>query len=219
MAERTLSLAQQENYQFGIGTSYLCIALADGIKSRYELSHEFAQRAITIADRLNNDSLKAYSLLVITSYNYNKGNYDVAIENALVAIKIFEKKSDVAGILRTKVLMSQVYQLKNDLQKSENILQETLLLFPKIDDAKIKINTLHTLANVYGMEGKYKEALALEEVLTQAGVEYGVEPDRYKGGFVFQTERVGAFFYVLEEAAEAARLVLTSHGYRPHEPE
>ena len=162
LAERTLSLALQENYQFGIGTSYLCIALANGIKSRYELSHEYAQRAITIADKLNNDSLKAYSLLVITSYNYNKGNYDVAIENALGAIKLFEKKPDVAGILKTKVLMSQVYQLKNDLQKSENILQETLLLFPKIDDPKIKINTLHTLANVYGMEGKYKEALALD---------------------------------------------------------
>jgi hypothetical protein len=62
---------------------------------------------------------------------------------------------------------------------------------------------------------KLKEALALEEVLTEAGVDYGVEADRYRGGFVFQTERVGAFFYVLEEAAEAARRVLSSHGYRP----
>ena len=66
---------------------------------------------------------------------------------------------------------------------------------------------------------KLKEALALEEVLTKAGVEYGVEPDRYKGGFVFQTERVGAFFYVLEEAAETARQVLSTHGYKPYEPE
>jgi hypothetical protein len=66
---------------------------------------------------------------------------------------------------------------------------------------------------------KLKEALALEEVLTAAGVDYGVEPDRYKGGFVFQTERIGAFFYVLEEAVEAARQVLATHGYRPYEAE
>ena len=66
---------------------------------------------------------------------------------------------------------------------------------------------------------KLKEALALEEVLTNAGVDYGVEPDRYKGGFVFQTERVGAFFYVPEEGVEAARQVLATHGYRPYEPE
>jgi hypothetical protein len=50
-------------------------------------------------------------------------------------------------------------------------------------------------------------------------VDYGVEPDRYKGGFVFQTERIGAFFYVLEEAVEGARQVLATHGYRPYEAE
>ena len=66
---------------------------------------------------------------------------------------------------------------------------------------------------------RLKEALALEQVLTNAGVDYGVEPDRYRGGFVFQSERIGAFFYVLEEAAEAARHVLTCHGYRPYKPE
>jgi hypothetical protein len=66
---------------------------------------------------------------------------------------------------------------------------------------------------------KLKDALALEQVLTEAGVDYGVEPDRYRGGFIFQTERVGAFFYVLEETAEAARLTMTEHGYKPHEEE
>lgn len=162
LAQSALKLATQENYAFGAGTSYLCIALANGIKSRYELSNEYAQKALAIADKIKNDSLKAYSLLVITSYHYNKGNYDVAIENALAGIKIFEKKGDVTGILKTKVLMSQVYQLKNDIPRAENILQESLTLFPKIEDAKIKINILHTLANVYGMQGKYREALALD---------------------------------------------------------
>jgi hypothetical protein len=65
---------------------------------------------------------------------------------------------------------------------------------------------------------RLKEALKLEQILTDAGVDYGVEPDRYRGGFIFQSERIGAFFYVLEEATEAARQVLISHGYRPYEP-
>jgi hypothetical protein len=64
---------------------------------------------------------------------------------------------------------------------------------------------------------RLKDALALEQVLTHAGVDYGVEPDRYRGGFIFQSERIGAFFYVLEESADAARRVLTSHGYKPYE--
>ena len=62
---------------------------------------------------------------------------------------------------------------------------------------------------------KLKEALALESVLTAAGVDYLVEPDTYQGGIVFRSARIGAFFYVAPEAAEAARQVLTAHGYRP----
>lgn len=73
------------------------------------------------------------------------------------------------------------------------------------------------LALVY-VAKRLKEALELESVLTAAGVDYLVEPDTYAGGIVFRTERVGAFFYVAPEAAEAARHVLTEHGYRPQEP-
>ena len=63
---------------------------------------------------------------------------------------------------------------------------------------------------------KLKDALALEKVLTEAGFDYGVEPDRYRGGFIFQSERVGAFFYVREETAESARALLKAQGYRPY---
>ena len=63
---------------------------------------------------------------------------------------------------------------------------------------------------------KLKDALALEKALTEAGFDYGVEPDRYCGGFIFQSERVGAFFYVREETAESARALLKAQGYRPY---
>ena len=58
--------------------------------------------------------------------------------------------------------MSQIYQLKDDLPKADTILIQAMALFPKINDNKIKLAVLHTLANVYGMEGKYAEALDLD---------------------------------------------------------
>jgi len=61
---------------------------------------------------------------------------------------------------------------------------------------------------------KLKEALRLESVLTESGVEYAVETDRYSGGVIFRTERVGAFFYVLPDAVESARQVMSRHGFR-----
>ncbi len=64
---------------------------------------------------------------------------------------------------------------------------------------------------------KLKESLRLEESLTEAGIEYAVEPDNYKGGVIFQSERVGAFFYVLPEALETAREIMTRNGFKKHD--
>lgn len=64
---------------------------------------------------------------------------------------------------------------------------------------------------------RLREAKRLESILTAAGVDYGVEADRYRGGVLFQSERVGAFFYVLPEAVEIVRRLMLESGYRPHE--
>lgn len=61
---------------------------------------------------------------------------------------------------------------------------------------------------------KLKEALRLETALTASGVDYAVETDKYSGGVIFRSERVGAFFYVLPESAEEARRILQEHGFR-----
>ncbi len=64
---------------------------------------------------------------------------------------------------------------------------------------------------------KLKDALALEAVLTEAAVDYAVETDKYSGGLIFRTQRVGAFFYVLPEVEAATRQVMQEHGYRPQD--
>ena len=64
---------------------------------------------------------------------------------------------------------------------------------------------------------KLREALALEKLLTDSGVDYLVEPDRYSGGIIFRTERIGAFFYVAPEDEAAAREHMRSGGYRPYQ--
>ena len=61
---------------------------------------------------------------------------------------------------------------------------------------------------------KLKEALRLESMLTESGVEYAVETDKYSGGVLFRSERVGAFFYVLPESLLQAHEVMRKHGFR-----
>ena len=66
---------------------------------------------------------------------------------------------------------------------------------------------------------KLKDALRLEEIFAAEGVDFGVEADEYRGGVVFRTVRVGAFFYVLPETVAEAHTILLRHGYQPYEPE
>ncbi len=71
--------------------------------------------------------------------------------------------------------------------------------------------------NLVYIAKKLKEALALEQLFTTAGLDYLVEPDRYSGGIIFRSERVGAFFYVAPEDEPAARQTMLDGGYRPFE--
>jgi hypothetical protein len=61
---------------------------------------------------------------------------------------------------------------------------------------------------------RLKDALRLEAVLTEWGIDYAVETDQYVGGMLFRHHRVGAFFYVLPEALEQARQTMHQHGFR-----
>jgi len=63
---------------------------------------------------------------------------------------------------------------------------------------------------------KLRDAQRLEGVLAEAGVDYGVEADEYRGGVVFMSTRIGAFFYVLPEAVTAAREAMERAGFKPY---
>ena len=66
---------------------------------------------------------------------------------------------------------------------------------------------------------KLQEALTLEKLLEDADLDYLVEPDRYTGGIIFRSERVGAFFYVTPADIPAARAAMIGAGFRPYDSE
>jgi hypothetical protein len=61
-----------------------------------------------------------------------------------------------------------------------------------------------------------KDALRLETVLTEAGLGYQVGPPQGSGGSIFQSERVGAFFYVAPGDEGAAKDTLSRNGFQPY---
>jgi hypothetical protein len=64
---------------------------------------------------------------------------------------------------------------------------------------------------------RLREALKLESILTEEGVDYLVETGTYLGGFLFKRELAGAFFYVPSVDFERTRQVLLSNRYKPED--
>ncbi|MBV9404498.1 MAG: hypothetical protein JO211_04080 [Acidobacteriaceae bacterium] len=68
------------------------------------------------------------------------------------------------------------------------------------------------------MAKRLRDALKLEDILTEAGVDYAVETGTYTGGLLFRRELAGAFFYVAPSSLAAAREILLKNRYKPYEP-
>jgi len=64
---------------------------------------------------------------------------------------------------------------------------------------------------------RLKEALRVEALLTDAGLDYVVEPDEYSVGSLFRRRRIGAFFYVAARDDASARELLRRGGFTPFE--
>jgi two-component system NarL family sensor kinase len=205
VANRSLQLAKDNNYENGEAAALLCLAYANMAKARYELSKDYVQKAKAIAEKNKNDSLLAYSELATGANNYNTSNYDQAIEAGLKAAKIFEARKMSTGLIKTKVMMSQVYQLKDDLPHAEKLLQETLDHFSEINEPKVKVNILHTLANIYGMQEKYPEALQVDK----EGIELCSAPDMRLFQSQFYDNMANCYMYS-QRYAEAKEYFLRS---------
>jgi hypothetical protein len=68
------------------------------------------------------------------------------------------------------------------------------------------------------MARRLPDALRLEKLLTNSGIDYLVETGTYIGGLLMCRELTGAFFYIAPESIGAARALLLQNRYKPYEP-
>ncbi len=66
------------------------------------------------------------------------------------------------------------------------------------------------------MAHRLRDALKLERILTDAGIDYLVETGTYTAGFLMRRDLTGAFFYVAPQDAEQTRQMLVQNRYAPY---
>lgn len=69
------------------------------------------------------------------------------------------------------------------------------------------------------MAKRLRDALKVENLFTEAGLDYLVETGTYSSGILIRRDLTGAYFYVTPADLERARVLLAGRGYKPYEPE
>lgn len=69
------------------------------------------------------------------------------------------------------------------------------------------------------MARRLRDALKLEDLLTEAGLDYVVETGTYTAGLLMRRDLTGAFFYVAPADVSAARELLVRNKYKPYAAE
>ena len=69
------------------------------------------------------------------------------------------------------------------------------------------------------MARRLRDALRLESLLTEAGIDYLVETGTYTAGLLMRRELAGAFFYVAPRDVPRAVEVMSRNRYKPYRDE
>jgi len=132
---------------------------------------------------INNDSLSfknyntAFNLLkntkvdslLISTYaglgNYYKhiGDYPKSLKNLLTALKFSEKLKDSVLIGGMYANLGQLYLQKDDLKQSKKNLLFSIEYLKNNKTQPHYLIAIHTMANLQGMSGNFKEALKIDE--------------------------------------------------------
>jgi len=67
------------------------------------------------------------------------------------------------------------------------------------------------------MAHRLRDALKLEGILTEAGIDYLVETGTYVAGILMKRDLTGAFFYVAPADTEYTKEVLVRNQYKPYQ--
>ena len=160
-AEKNLLRSRSIGYDKGQVDALLNLVFINEKISNKTLQESRLKEAITIANKLKNDSLLANCNMAFSQQYFATADYVKSVEYGLESLRISERTNNTRGIIRAKSKLAQVYQMTEDLPKAQKMLEDILVL-PEAIRYSYNI-TLHTLANIYGMQGKYSEALAMDE--------------------------------------------------------
>ena len=184
-----LSIENKERRQEGLSRMFLSSCYSN--QSKYELCMEQVSMAMQIGKDLNNRELIGMATASTGMWKWINGKTDEGLSDNFAAVKIFEETKNNRELAKTFVSISTIYQMQNNIQLAEKYARQALELNKTVSNPRIQITALHILANTFGMQGKYEEALKIDST----GLDITKATDNYFSSSLFFDNMANCYMY------------------------
>ncbi|HEY1025561.1 MAG TPA: sensor histidine kinase, partial [Sphingobacteriaceae bacterium] len=142
-------------YQFGIYYN---------MRGDYERLKTFADSCLELYTAKKLQAAGGYGHQLTGVYFWQIGRYDKALQSQFKGLKIREAMKDSAGIGASLASIGVVHLSSNQPAKAETSIRKALDISYRLKDDNLSLRCLHTLANLYGMQGQYERALETDRI-------------------------------------------------------
>lgn len=161
-AKKGYDMAEQRSNNTNKIIANFVLAKSHSIKGNYLIAQKYYSTGLELAKTYEYDSLKAQLLMGVGNSQWHLGKHAESLENHFEALKLAEARKNLYDIVSGKINIGMVYQSQEKLDLSEKYISEALAGLKTMNDPNMQITAMHTLANIYGMQGKISEAMKID---------------------------------------------------------
>jgi PAS domain S-box-containing protein len=162
-ANEALTLANQLDFQRGIGIAYNTISLAYFHSSDYQNAITEAGKSVQVMREINYEAGLANALVTIGRVKLMLGSHASAIESLLESLQIREKLGDKKGTAQTLHYIGTVYANEDDHQQALEYYNKSLKISESINDREGIAQTINFIGASYRHLENYTMALHYHE--------------------------------------------------------
>lgn len=149
IANRTLTLARQYNYQAGELQAMIILGIAYSNKRAYEPSIEILENTLTLAKKIRSKSVEYRILNNLGSVFIEVGNYTQAFDKFFTGLKLAEAANDkemVSAILNN---IANIYFFQGNYTDAGNYYRKTLDISFELKDTSVIAIAFNNLGELY----------------------------------------------------------------------
>ncbi|SFF42352.1 tetratricopeptide repeat-containing sensor histidine kinase [Thermoflexibacter ruber] len=165
----------------------------------------YVDESIILSQKIGYQKGLAYAYRTKSSIHWNRGDYTLAVENALEGLQLFEDINDSLGIANTYLTLGNIYNRQRNIPYSYEYYQKALAIFTPLGEKLRAAACLNNLANLLSSKGEYKQAS--EYIARSLAINRAIHSPQGKINLAHNLNNLG-FLYYKREKLDSALLVM-----------